>query len=159
MNQHDVNAAEELFQAGSADKLYELLLPFLKEEDPLALYYYSKFSLSEWKESREDYDRRSIECLKKAVEGGVPEAMYRMALYYFVGDGVEKNPCKGRQLLDSAAEAGLGVAIYSSGINYFYGSNGYPEDRDRSFQFLEKAIALGVEGAREDLLKLKQISQ
>lgn len=154
MNKEEISKANKLYDEGVTDELYEFIAPFLKEEDPHAFYFYSRFSLPEWNESGEEHDRRYVELLTKAAEGGVAEAMYRLSSLYFTGEIVTFSTETGRRYLDRARELNFGEAKLSVGINLFYGSNGYPKNVEKAFIIVAEAARDNVDGASEVLEKM-----
>lgn len=147
MNQDEISKATKLYDGGLIEKLYEFIKPFIEKNDPYALYFYSRFSLSEWEESDEDFDQRSFSLLSKAAEAGVVEAMYQLSSLYFTGDTVSMNQQVGQGYLDRAAELNYGPAKLTLGINLYYGSNGYSKDIERARALISEAKKENVEGA------------
>ena len=158
MDQDAIDKANKLYDRGSMPRLYNFIKPFLEADDPYALYLSSRFSLSKWKESDEEYDKRYVDSLTKAAEGNVAEAMHQLAALYFVGDGVELDVEKGKSYLDSAMRLNYGIAKFSVGINTYYGSNGYSKDIEKAFELVSEAVQDNVEDAPEVLEKLKLLS-
>ncbi len=155
MNQIEVEKANKLYDSGKISELYNFIEPFLKKDDPYALYFSARFSLSEEPESAEEFDQRYIKLLIKAAEGNVPEAMYRLSGLYFVGDIVELNVATGKKYLDKALELNLDVAKLTAGISLYYGSNGYSKNINRAIELITEAEKCNVEGASEFLEKVK----
>lgn len=155
MNQEEISKANKLYDAGLVYELYEFIEPFLEKDDPYAFYFSSRFSLSDWDESDEEFDKRSLDLLTKAADEGVVEAMYRLSSFYFTGDIVEMNLETGKRYLDSAARLNYGPAKLSLGINLYYGSNGYSKDIEKAVEFISDAVNENVEGASEVLEKIK----
>ncbi len=155
MDQIAIDKANEIYDKGSMSELYKFIKPFLEKEDPYAFYLYSRFSLEEWNESDEEYDRRYVDSLAKAAEGNVVEAMYRLSSLYFTGDTVEQNIEIGKSYLDKALALNYGPAKLSVGINLCYGSNGYEKNIDRAVEVVSEAVSENVEGATEALERIK----
>ena len=151
MDESSIKKANEIFEKGDMQCLYNHIKPFLEKNDPYAYYFSSRFSLAEWNESEEDYDKRYIEALLKAAEGGVVEAMYRLSSLFLVGDPVEMDVDRGKRYLDRAFELGYGPAKLSLAVNLYYGSNGYAKDIERSIELVSEAEKEGVEGASQAL--------
>ena len=156
MDSQEINHANELFDRGLVKQLFEYISPFLETEDPYALYFYSRFSLEEWGESSEEFDKRSLELLMKAAAGRVPEALYRVALAYFVGDGVELDLKKGKELLDQAVELNCGLAKLSLAANHLYGANGYRRNTEIALHLAGDAESENVPGAAELIAVIKK---
>ena len=85
----------------------------------LCILFYSTFSLTEWKETEAQFDKRNLECLEKAADGGVIEAMYLLSSYYLVGDLADKDLVKGEKYLSDAVIFGYGPAACHTGYIYF----------------------------------------
>ncbi|RYZ81705.1 MAG: hypothetical protein EOO68_35500, partial [Moraxellaceae bacterium] len=58
--------ADQLFENGDVEELYQLIEPFINADDPYALFLYSSFSLERLNEGDDDFEKRSIELLKGA---------------------------------------------------------------------------------------------
>lgn len=147
MNEDQVCKANNLFDSGLTSELYEFIKPFLKVNDPIAMYFYSCVSLSEWNESDEDFDRRNIELLEKSASAGFAPAMYRLSALYFTGDKGKIDVVAGKRLLDEAFEMGYGPAKLTIGINTYYGVNGYSKSIEKALALISNAKEDGVEGA------------
>ncbi len=151
MNQDEICKANELFDEGLVSELYEFIRPFLKINDPYALYFSSCFSLVEWNESGEDFDRRNLDLLTKAAAADVAPAMYLLSSSYFTGDTVKMDVQVGKSYLDRALELGYEPAKLAVGINYYYGSNGYPKDIEKALELVLDAEKNKVDGAASTL--------
>ncbi len=77
--------AEALLENGEVEALYELLLPYLEQNDPYAQFLYSSFSLESTGETDDEFEARSINLLESASVGGVAEASYRLGVIYLYG--------------------------------------------------------------------------
>lgn len=154
MNLDEINKANKLYNDDSLEELYGFIRLMIGAGDPHAMYFYSKFSLEEWGESDKEYDERYFSCLRKAAEGGVAGAMYRLSTLYSVGDIVELDNEKANRYLESALKLGYGPAKLTLGINLFYGSNGYRKDLDRAAMLIAEAENDNVEGASEFLREM-----
>ena len=151
MNETAKIKANELENAGDMSALYEFIRPYLKKNDPFALYLYSRFSLSEWKESVDEFDIRALECLQKAAEGGVAEAMYRLSSSYFTGETVLEDQVLGKRYLDAALAKNFGLAKYSVSLRHFYGVDGYEKNKSKALDLMSEATKENIEGASEML--------
>jgi len=88
---------------------------------------------------------------KRAAELGVSEATGHLALLYFAGEGVEKNPQKALELLTKTAESdGFNIITwYNMGCLYlgvfeaFGIETGIPVDYEKALQWLTKAAEYG----------------
>lgn len=155
MDKKSRSKADEIYNNASMSELYGFIKPFLDNNDPYAFYYYSKFSLSEWDESDENYDKRYVTSLTKAADGGVADAMYILSALYFTGDSVEQSRETGRKYLDEAVSLNLGKAKLTMGINMFYGSNGYEINIEKSAELISDAVKMNVDNASSVLENLK----
>lgn len=154
MDQESIDKANKLYDEGLISELHEFIKPYLKVNDPYALYLYAGFSLLG--ESDEEYDKRYMDLMTKAAEANVPAAMHQLAALYFVGDGVPMDTEVGRRYLDGAMKLGYGIAKYSVAMNLYYGSNGYSKDIDKAIEIMSEAVKDNVEGAPEALEKFKE---
>ena len=155
MNIEEVNKANRLYDKGSIEELYEFIKPFLEKDDPYALYLSAGFSLDEWNESDEEYDKRYVDSHTKAADAGVPESMYRLSVLYYAGDMVERDLEKGRMYLNKALELNYGFAKITVGLNLYHGSNGYPKNIEKAIELLSEAVSENVEDAVEILAKIQ----
>lgn len=151
MNETAKIKANELEDAGDMSALYEFIRPYLKKKDPFALYLYSRFSLSEWKESVDEFDNRALECLQKAAEGGVTEAMYQLSSLYFTGEIVPEDQVLGKRYLDASLAKNFGLAKYSVSLRHFYGVDGYEKNKNKALDLMNEAAQENVDGAIEML--------
>ncbi|WP_018016107.1 sel1 repeat family protein [Teredinibacter turnerae] len=156
MDKETISKANKLHEANLVPELYEFIKPFLEDGDPDAYYFYSQFSLPDWGETDDEYDRRYVDSLIKAAKGNVVEAMYRLSSMYLVGDVVDMDIERGKMYLDQALARNFGPAKLTVGLNLYYGSNGYQKDFDRSFNLVTEAAQENVEGASEALLMIKK---
>jgi len=154
MDREEVLKAYEIYDRGLVDELHEYIKPFLDNDDPYALYFYSTFSLAEWDESLEEMDKRRVELLIRAAKGDVPEAMYQLSALYFVGDTVDMDVDTGKRYLNNALDLNYKYAKWSVGINTYYGSNGYEQDIEKAIELISEAEKDDVEGASEMLVKI-----
>ncbi len=154
MDQEKIDKANKIYDEGPMAELHKFIKPFLEKNDPYAFYFYSRFSLAN--ESNEEYDKRYVDSLTKAAKGNVPEAMYQLSALYFNGDTVELDIEKGKYYLNKAMELNFGFARLSVGINFYYGSNGYPKNIDKAVEIVSEASKDNIEGASEALEKMKK---
>lgn len=131
--------AYDLFESGDLDELYLLIKPLIANNDPDAIYLYSCFSLPEWEESDEQFEERSAKLLKFSAENGVPEALYKLACAYLIGDGVDLDAKKSAFLFKLAAEKGHSRSKLSYGLDLFYGDNGVPINKSLGLGFIKEA--------------------
>ena len=89
--------------------------------------------------------------LTKARNGDV-EAMYDVAVRYYVGNGVEKNKRESFNWFLKAAEKGDVDAMIDVAECYYYGK-GVEADEDKGFYWMLKAAEAGNAYAMEDIAK------
>jgi TPR repeat protein len=154
MNQDEIIKANRIHDYGSASELYDYIKPFLEKDDPYAFYFYSRFSLREWNESDEEFDKRSLDFLTRAAEDNVVEAMHQVSIFYLLGDTIEMDIERGKWFLDGAVDLGFGPAKLSAGLYFYYGANGYTKDVDKALTLISEAKKGGVDGADEELHKI-----
>lgn len=157
MNEKEKGRALKLYENGNLQDLYKFIRPHLDKDDPYAHFLYSKFSLSEWNESDEEFERRYIKHLKLASDGKIPDAMYTLGQLHLYGlDGAEKDERKTTQLLKEAAELGHLLSMFCYGQHLIYGTNGIEKDEELGFRYLEEAHSNGVEEAGPLIQEIKR---
>lgn len=143
--------AEDLLENGEVEALYELLSPYLKQNDPYAQFLYSSFSLESTGETDEEFEARSMKLLETASEGGVAEASYRLGVMYLYGDFVGGSSKSSSDYFERAIAQGHSHSKFTYGFNLYYGSGDVKQDKSRGLRLLEEAAQDGVELAREEL--------
>lgn len=143
--------AEELLENGEVEALYELLSPYLEQNDPYAQFLYSSFSLESTGETDEEFEARSMKLLEAASEGGVAEASYRLGVMYLYGDFVAGSSKSSSDYFERAIAQGHSHSKFTYGFNLYYGSGDVKQDKTRGLKLLEEAAQEGVELAREEL--------
>ena len=143
--------AEELLENGEVEALYELLTPYLEQNDAYAQFLYSSFSLESSGETDEQFEARSMKLLESASEGGVAEASYRLAVIYLYGDFVDTNSKSSSEYFERAISQGHSHSKFTYGFNLYYGLGDVKQDKARGLVLLEEAAQEGVELAREEL--------
>lgn len=156
LNKDEINTAYGFFENRRMRELHNYLEPFLKLNDPYALYFTSHYSLPEWNESGEEFDQRTSNLRIEAAEAGIAPAMYQLAGDYFNGDVVQKNVQKGRAYMERAIALGHGPSKFSAGMYFYYGAHGYPEDVEKAIELVSEAVKDKVEGAAEALEQIKK---
>ena len=63
------------------------------------------------RQSEEETKRKVLEFQMRRAAEGSPQAQYDMAIRYLEGDGVDKDPAKGRELLEQSAQGGHAAAV------------------------------------------------
>lgn len=143
--------AEALLENGEVEVLYELLSPYLAQNDAYAQFLYSSFSLESTGETDDEFEARSMTLLESASEGGVAEASYRLAVIYLYGDFVENNSKSSSEYFERAIAQGHSHSKFTYGFNLYYGLGDVKQDKARGLTLLEQAAQEGVELARDEL--------
>lgn len=73
--------------------------------------------------------------ISEAADNNFMLAKNALALAYFNGYGCKVNEAKGVKLLEECANAKLGVGYFNIGYCYFSGSYGYPENKNKAFEY------------------------
>ncbi len=143
--------AEDLLENGEVEALYELLTPYLAQNDAYAQFLYSSFSLESTGETDEEFEARSMKLLEDASEGGVAEASYRLGVMYLYGDAVNDRTKSSSDYFERAIAQGHSHSKFTYGFNLYYGSGDAKQDKARGLTLLEEAAREGVDLAREEL--------
>lgn len=141
--------AEQLLEEGEVESLYQLIEPFIKANDPYALFLYSSFSLECLNESDDDFEKRSVELLKAASEGGLAEASYRLGVLYLYSDLAAGEDQTSSTYFERAISQGHSHSKFTYGFSLYYEQTG--QAKVRGLQLLQEAAAEGVELAVEEL--------
>lgn len=141
--------AEQLLENGDVEALYQLIEPFIKANDPYALFLYSSFSLESLNESDEDFEKRSVELLKAASEGGLAEASYRLGVLYLYSDLASEEGQQSSVYFERAISQGHSHSKFTYGFSLYYEQTG--AKKARGLQLLKEAAEEGVELAAEEL--------
>ena len=86
----------------------------------------------------------ALQWMRRAADGGLPEAAYALSQYYARGRFVEKDQQAAFDWALKAAEGGYGQAMLFVGACYEHGV-GVDENASLSAQWYEKARGLGLE--------------
>jgi len=143
--------ADQLFENGDVEELYELIAPFIEANDPYAQLLYSSFSLERLNESDEDFEKRSVALLKAASEGGLADASYRMGVLYLYGDMVAEQGESSAFYFERAISQGHSHSKFTHGFNLYYGTDQTPQNKPRGLQLLQEAADERIELAAEEL--------
>ncbi len=143
--------ADQLFENGDVEELYELIAPFIAANDPYAQLLYSSFSLERLNESDEDFEKRSVALLKSASEGGLADASYRLGVLYLYGDMIAEQDESSTFYFERAISQGHSHSKFTHGFNLYYGNNQTKQDKPRGLQLLKEAADEGIELAAEEL--------
>lgn len=106
---NDKKKAGKLLFNGHLYELYSLIKPGIRSNDPEALYYYSCFSLPEWKETDLEFEKRAFSLRKEAAKSMVPEALYALGLAYLNGEGVKQDAHKSESYFKKEKEIREGI--------------------------------------------------
>jgi TPR repeat protein len=143
--------ADQLFENGDVEELYELIAPFIEANDPYAQLLYSSFSLERLNESDDDFEKRSVALLKAASEGGLADASYRLGVLYLYGDMVAGQDESSSFYFERAISQGHSHSKFTHGFNLYYGTDQNPQNKPRGLQLLKEASDEGIELAKEEL--------
>lgn len=143
--------ADQLFENGDVEDLYELIEPFIAANDPYAQLLYSSFSLERLNESDEDFEKRSVALLKAASEGGLADASYRLGVLYLYGDMTAEQDQPSTFYFERAISQGHSHSKFTHGFNLYYGNDQTKQDKPRGLQLLQEAANEGIELAAEEL--------
>lgn len=124
---------------------FKLLDPLVKAGERAALYYAANSSREN--ETRDQFERRHIEQLRASAEMGYPPAIYRLGVYFDVGDMVSRDPEKAALHFKAAAEANHPHAQWIYGTDLLFGRNGIKHDEALGIKFIRDAAAAKFEGA------------
>jgi TPR repeat protein len=141
--------ADQLFEEGELEMLYELIAPFLEAGDPYAQLLYSSFSLERLNESDDEFEARSLKLLKAASEGGLADASYRLGVLYLYGDSTPTG-ADSSIYFERAIAQGHSHSKFTYGFNLYYGTE-TKQDKPRGLQLLKEAAEEGIELAKEEL--------
>ena len=143
--------ADQLFEDGEVEELYQLIEPLLASNDPYAQLLYSSFSLERLNESDEDFEARSLALLKSASEGGLADASYRLGVLYLYGDMVAEQDQSSSFYFERAISQGHSHSKFTHGFNLYYGTDQNKQNKPRGLQLLKEAADEGIELAAEEL--------
>jgi len=143
--------ADQLFESGELEELYQLIAPFIEANDPYAQLLYSSFSLERLKESDDDFEQRSVELLKAASEGGLADASYRLGVLYLYGDLASEQDRSSSLYFERAISQGHSHSKFTHGFNLYYGTDQTEQNKPKGLQLLKEAADEGIELAKEEL--------
>lgn len=143
--------AEALLEEGEVEALYELLAPYLEQNDAYAQFLYSSFSLEATGETEEEFEARSMQLLERASEGGVAEASYRLGVIGLYGDFADANAKSSSEYFERAIAQGHSHSKFTYGFNLYYGVSDLKQDKARGLTLMEEAAQEGVGLARDEL--------
>jgi len=143
--------AEQLFEEGEVEALYQLIEPFIAAKDLYALFLYSSFSLERLNESDEEFEARSVELLRTASDGGLADASYRLGVLYLYGDLASETDPQSSFYFERAITQGHSHSKFTYGFNLYYGTDHIPQNKTRGIQLLKEAAQEGIALAEEEL--------
>lgn len=143
--------AEALLENGEVEALYELLSPYLEQNDAYAQFLYSSFSLESSGETDDEFEARSMKLLESASEGGVAEASYRLGVMGLYGDSADASARSSSEYFERAIAQGHSHSKFTYGFNLYYGVSDIKQDKTKGLKLMEDAAHEGVEIAREEL--------
>jgi len=104
-------------------------------------------------DERKDYIN-STQWFNRALRKDNPLAQYFMGFYYKDGTGVEKDEKKSFELMFKAAKQEMGHAQFLVAVFYEFG-HGCVQNLVSAIEWYEKALANGIENAKENLSRIK----
>ena len=106
--------------------------------------FYAQYSLGYYyfdRERRSFNSKKALSYFKNAADKNYPPAISRVAQAYLLGDGVEKDICKTRELMIKAAELGFPYAqllVAKLHTHYSDERRVYPLDYNKAFNWFKK---------------------
>lgn len=143
--------ADQLFEDGELEELYQLIAPFIEANDPYAQLLYSSFSLERLNESDDDFEKRSVALLKSASEGGLADASYRLGVLYLYGDMVSGKDENSSVYFERAITQGHSHSKFTYGFSLYYGTDQTKQNKPRGIQLLKEAAEEGITLAEDEL--------
>lgn len=143
--------ANQLFEDGELEELYQLIAPFIEANDPYAQLLYSSFSLERLNESDDDFEKRSVTLLKAASEGGLADASYRLGVLYLYGDMTSGTDGNSSVYFERAISQGHSHSKFTYGFNLYYGTDQTAQNKPRGLQLLKEAAEEGITLAEDEL--------
>ena len=92
----------------------------------------------------------ALDFLKSKAEAGNAEALYKLGILYFCGEGVNQDKGEAINLWGLSAENGHRMAQYNLGLCHDYGE-GVPKNIEKAVKWYFKAAEKGVAAAQKDL--------
>lgn len=94
-------------------------------------------------------DKKSISCYRKSMEAGYPDSMNRLAYFYYLGDGMQKDEKEGIRLFKKAFSKGHLKAGTALGMLYLFDEKG--GSKKEGFRYTKKAAEGGEPTAMGNL--------
>lgn len=94
-------------------------------------------------------DKKSISCYRKSMEAGYPDSMNRLAYFYYLGDGMQKDEKEGIRLFKKAFSKGHLKAGTALGMLYLFDEK--RGSKKEGFRYTKKAAEGGEPTAMGNL--------
>lgn len=94
-------------------------------------------------------DKKSISCYRKSMEADYPDSMNRLAYFYYLGDGMQKDEKEGIRLFKKAFSKGHLKAGTALGMLYLFDEKG--GSKKEGFRYTKKAAEGGEPTAMGNL--------
>jgi localization factor PodJL len=145
-----LEAARTEFQAAVAAGDDDRIFALADEGNPFALFYRGEARL---KSDLQYEQQEGFKDMEAAADAGSPDAQLWVGLRMAKGmDGYSYKPNSGLMMVEKAAKAGHGEAMYALGELY---ESGLMHDIDKAKDWYGKAAVAGVEKAKEALAGLE----
>jgi TPR repeat protein len=92
-----------------------------------------------------------LKWFQRGIERGDDASRLILGEMYVDGNGIERNMAEGLRLLQPLAEKGVSLAVYKLGVIYLFGDNYVGRDYAKALQWYQRAAALGVARAQNDI--------
>ncbi|GAA5215010.1 tetratricopeptide repeat protein [Corallincola platygyrae] len=151
MEESTKNKILKLYDDGELEELHEILAPYVANGEPFALHINASFSLAGSMETEAEYSKRYVEQMKKASEGGIAAASYRMGVNHLYGDDVKQDYKLASMYFERAIAQGDSYTKFTYGFSIYYGTDENPQDKVRGLKLMQEAAAEGIEKAAREL--------
>merc|ERR1712072_950512 len=103
-----------------------------------------------------DMEAEAFRWMTKAADQGMPNAVSKLALFYYHGYGTEQDSRRALELAELAAEGSVAEALGLLGMMHMLGDEeqNIPQKTDRAYHFSSKGALLGDGLAQRTLAKL-----
>ncbi|GAB4348703.1 MAG: hypothetical protein Kow006_09680 [Gammaproteobacteria bacterium] len=151
---------EEDFKAGQQAYRQDDLITAMEhlnravEKGHVEATYFLGYVLDKAEENEE-----AAKMYQRAAEQGNHEAQLALGGFYAVGEGVEKNIDRARELIEQAANAGHVPAMIVLAKAYQKGDLGLQKDLEAARRWLERGIELGDESAKVEMELLEKAAK
>ena len=151
MEEEIKNKVTNLFDNNELKELKKVLIPYLAEDDPFALYLSARFSNTESSESEQEFSKRSAQQMKMASEGGIADASYQMGVNHLYGDDVLQDYEQASMYFERAISQGHSYTKFTYGFSLFYGTDQNTKDEKKGLALIQEAANEGIEKAIKEL--------